>query len=85
MIKKKNGLMDKSTQVMIPILTIVAQLLIAFKYPGWGMIISMAAQPFWFYSSWKAYKEAGQSGLLITTSIMTFVFGYGILNYWVIG
>lgn len=70
------------TQLAIPTLTIGAQLVTASKNPQYGLIINLAAQPFWFYSSWKAYREAGQSGILITTTIFTIVTIAGIINYW---
>ena len=70
------------TQFAIPILTISTQIAIALKYPQWGLVINMVAQPFWIYSGWKAYKKAGQIGLFITTIIITIVIGLGIINYW---
>jgi heme/copper-type cytochrome/quinol oxidase subunit 2 len=66
-------------------LTISGQLAIGLKYPGWGLIIILASQPFWFYSSWKASKQANQIGLLINTIIFAAVTIFGVLNYWVIG
>jgi len=73
---------DSFTQIAIPTLTISSQVFIAFKYPQWGLIVNLCAQPFWLYSSWKAYKGAGQIGLLITTIIMTIVLAFGVINYW---
>lgn len=70
------------SQFAIPILTVTTQIVIAFKYPQYGLIINMLAQPFWIYSGWKAYKQAGQIGLFITTIIITIVIGLGIINYW---
>ena len=75
---------NKTTQFAIPFFTILGFLLTSFKFPEWGLIIAMVAQPFWFYSTWKAYKTAGQIGMLVTTIIMTFVIGFGIINYWFI-
>jgi len=72
------------TQFALPFLTISAQVAIAIKHPEWGLIINLAAEPFWFYSAWKSYKEAGQIGILITTMIITVVLIMGILNYWVL-
>ena len=81
---KNKKTLDLITQFAIPSLTIATQIAIAFKYPQWGLIINMLAQPFWIYSGWKAYKYAGQTGLFITTIIITLVIGYGIFNYWVL-
>ena len=75
-------LFNNLTQIAIPVLTIATQIAIALKYPQWGLIINLFAQPFWIYSAWKAYKKAGQIGLLITTVLVTIVIGLGILNYW---
>ena len=72
------------TQIAIPVLTVSAQVAIALKYPQWGLIINMLAQPFWLYSSWKAYKKAGQIGIFITTILITLVIGFGIINYWLL-
>ncbi len=81
--KKETNLFNCITQIALPVLTITAQVAIALKIPQWGLIINMLAQPFWFYSAWKSYKQAGQIGLLITTIIITIVIGLGIVNYWV--
>jgi hypothetical protein len=70
---------------LIPFFTVSGQLVIGLKYPGWGLILILAAQPFWFYSSRKAYKQADQIGILINTTIFAAVTIFGVLNYWVIG
>ncbi len=72
------------TQIALPTFTIVSYIVIGLKYPGRWLVVNLAAQPFRFYSSWKAYKEAGQIGMLITTAIITIVLIFGIINYWVI-
>jgi hypothetical protein len=81
----KRNLFDLSAQILIPLLTISGQLVIALKLPAWGLVIVLAAQPFWIYSSWKAYKNADQIGLLINSIIFAAVTIFGVLNYWVIG
>jgi len=81
---KNKGLFDLLTQFALPGLTISAQIAIALKYPKWGLVISMVAQPFWMYSGWKAYKESGQIGLFITTIILTIVVALGLINYWIL-
>ena len=77
-------LFDRFAQFALPSLTIGAQIITALKYPEWGLVVNLAAQPFWLYSSWKAYKQAGQSGVLVTTIIMTIVLTFGIINYWLL-
>ena len=78
------SLLNTVTQIAIPTLTIAAQLAIALKFPQWGLLINLLAQPFWLYSSWKAYKEAGQIGILLTTTILIIVIVFGVVNYWLI-
>lgn len=81
--KYESGLFNKITQIALPVMTITVQVAIALKLPQWALIINMLAQPFWFYTAWKSYKQAGQIGLLITTFIVTIVIAFGIINYWV--
>lgn len=76
------NLFNMTAQIAIPTLTIFTQIAIALKYPQWGLIINMFAQPFWIYSTWKSYKEAGQIGMFVTTIVITVVLAFGILNYW---
>jgi hypothetical protein len=78
----KNKLINTVSQFAIPGLTINAQIATSLKYPQFGLIINLMAQPFWLYSSWKSYKQAGQSGILITTIIFTIITAIGIVNYW---
>ena len=71
------------TQVAIPAFTLGSQLAIAIKFPQWGLLLALAAQPFWIYSSWKAYKKAGQFGMLFNSVACTIIITFGVLNYWV--
>jgi len=79
--EKNKNLFNTITQVAIPVLTIGTQIAIALKYPQWGLVINLIAQPFWLYSAWKSYKKADQIGLLITTIMVTIVILFGIVNY----
>lgn len=80
--KNKDDILNLITQFAVPGFTLSAQLAIAFKNPALGLILNMIAQPFWIYSGWKAYKNAGQIGLLINTIAFTLITAVGILNYW---
>lgn len=71
-------------QVALPTLTVSAQFATSLKFPQWGLIINLAVQPFWLYSGWKAYKQAGQVGILVTTIIMAVVITCGVINYWLL-
>ncbi len=79
----KSSLFNRATQIALPVMTVSVQVAIALKMPQWGLVINMLAQPFWIYSAWKSYKQAGQIGLLVTTLIVTVIIGLGIINYWV--
>ena len=75
---------DRVSQFAIPILTLGGQLIISMKLPQWGLIAALLAQPFWLYSSWKSYKQAGQIGILVNTVVFTFITIYGLVNYWIL-
>jgi hypothetical protein len=79
-----NKLLDNFTQLAIPSLTIGAQFAVALKFPQWGLVINLMAQPFWIYSTWKSYKLAGQFGIFITTIIYSIVTALGVVNYWLL-
>ena len=70
------------TQFALPGFTIFSYLLTAMKHPEFGLLLSLMAQPFWLYSSWKAYRQLGQSGMFFTTIVITIIVGYGVVNYW---
>lgn len=80
--KIKNDFFNKITQFALPIFTILSQIMVASKHPDIGLIINLMVQPFWIYSSWKAYKEAKQIGMLLTTIIYTVITAMGVVNYW---
>jgi len=74
--------MDIATQYAIPILTAIGYFLTSAKYPEWGVVVNLSVQPFWLYSSHKAYKEAGQTGQFVTAIILTILLAIGVINYW---
>ena len=71
------------TQVSLPVLTLGGQLAIAMKFPKYGLVLALASQPFWLYSSWKSYKQAGQVGIFVNTVAFSMLTIFGVLNYWV--
>jgi len=77
-------LLNRTTQYVIPGLTICAQFAIALHYPEYGLILNLLVQPFWVYSGWKSYKEAGQIGIFVTSIILTIVMIFGVVNYWLL-
>jgi hypothetical protein len=78
----KRNYLDLSAQIFIPFLTIAGQIVLSLKFPQWALFLMLASEPFWLYSSWKAYKKAGQIGIFINTIIITVVIIIGIINYW---
>ena len=81
---KKEKMFNSLTQAAIPVLTIGGQVAVAMKFPQWGLLVALCAQPFWLYSSWKSYKQAGQIGIFVNTVVFSIVTVYGLLNYWVL-
>ncbi len=79
---QKKNILNSATQVLIPSLTIGAQIAIAMKYPQYGLIINLSVQPFWLYSGWRAWHEAEQSGIFVTSIICTIIIIMGVVNYW---
>lgn len=81
---KNEKLFNNVAQFALPALTIGGQIATSLKFPEYGLILNLLAQPFWLYSSWKAFKQAGQIGILITTIIFTLITAMGIINYWLL-
>jgi succinate dehydrogenase/fumarate reductase cytochrome b subunit len=73
---------DLLTQFALPGFTIISYLLTAMKHPEFGLVMSLMAQPFWLYSTWKAYKKLGQIGMFVTSVVITIIVGVGVINYW---
>lgn len=80
----KKNIIDLLTQILLPSLTILSQIFVALKYPQYGVLVNLLAQPFWLYSSWKAYKEAWQIWILITTIIIIIVLSIWMVNYFIL-
>lgn len=81
--KENKNVFDQTAQFAIPVFTLASQLAIAVKFPQWGLVLGLAAQPFWLYSSWKGYRKARQIGMFINTVLCTIIIVFGIVNYWV--
>lgn len=80
--KDKKSYFNLATQFLLPAFTVLGFALTALKMPEYGLIASLISEVFWLYSGWKAWKEAGQIGIFITTLIITIIVSYGIVNYW---
>lgn len=81
---KKHFTFNNAMQIGLLAFTTTGFLLMSLKLPQYGLIVSLVAQIFWMYASYKAWKEAGQIGIFINTLVLTGVFTYGVLNYWVL-
>ncbi len=62
--------------------TMLGFLLTAFKLPQYGLVANLVSEFFWVYSSYKAWKEAKQIGIFITTILLTIIILGGVINYW---
>lgn len=81
---KKYCTLNNFMQAGLLIFTTAGFLLMSMKMPQYGLVLSLIAQIFWLYASYKAWKEAGQIAIFINTIALTIIFGYGVLNYWVL-
>jgi hypothetical protein len=62
--------------------TMLGFLLTGFKLPQYGLIANLISEIFWVYSSYKAWKEADQIGIFVTTIVITLILAWGVANYW---
>ena len=75
---------NKVAQFAIPTFTLGGILLIALKQPAWGLLANLIAQPFWLYSTYKAWKSMGQWGMFINTLAFTVIVLFGVVNYFLL-
>lgn len=73
---------DRIAQVCLVGFTMLGFILTALKLPQYGLISALVSQIFWFYSSYRAWKEANQIGIFITTICISLIVILGIINYW---
>jgi hypothetical protein len=81
---KNHTIFDRLTQYLLPTFTCLGFMFTAMKKPEIGLLFNASAQVFWLYSGWKAWKNAGQIGIFVTSVIISFFLTYGIINYWFI-
>lgn len=79
---KKYLTFNTFAQVGLVVFSILGYLLTSLKFPQYGLIAALVSEIFWFYSSYKGWKEANQIGMFITTIIITLVLIFGVVNYW---
>ena len=51
----------------------------------YGVIANLIGQVFWVYSSYRAWREANQIGIFISTVVITLILIYVVTNYWLFG
>ncbi len=64
--------------------TLLGFLLVSLKLPQYGVLSSLVSQIFWAYAAYRAWREAQQYGIVITSFVATMIFAYGTLNYWIL-
>lgn len=62
--------------------TLLGILFTSLKMPQYGLILILISEFFWLYSSYRAWKDAGQIGIMITTVVYTVIVIVGVVNYW---
>ena len=73
---------NAAAQVLIPFFTLSGLLLVSLKYPAQGLVMNLLAQPFWLYSTYRAWKKDGQIGLFVNTVAFTGIVLFGVINYY---
>ena len=69
-------------QICLTIFTVLGFALTSFKLPQYGLIAAFVSQVFWLYSSYKAWRNANQIGIFITTLFIIVTIIWGLINYW---
>ena len=80
--KEPHPLLNALMQAGLLVFTMLGFLLTSMKLPQYGLLANIVAQIFWFYASYRAWKEADQYGIMINTTLITFILIFGIINYW---
>lgn len=71
-------------QVGLIFFTMLGFLLTSLKLPQYGLVANLISEIFWFYSSYRAWKDAHQVGMFIVTIFVTIILVIGVINYWVL-
>ena len=72
-------------QIGLVVFTALGFLLTSLKLPHYGVIANLIGQVFWLYSSYRAWREADQIGIFVSTVVITLILVYGVTNYWLFG
>lgn len=80
---KKYLTLNNVVQIGLVVFSMLGFLLTSLKLPQYGLISALVSEIFWLYSSYKAWKNADQIGIFITTIIVTLIVLFGVVNYWI--
>jgi len=80
--KSRQSAYDKISNICLPIFTTLGFLLTSLKLPQWGLAANLVSEIFWIYSSYRAWRDANQIGIFITTIVITLILLGGLANYW---
>ena len=72
-------------QISLVVCTGLGFLLTSLKLPHYGVIANLIGQVFWLYSSYRAWREADQIRIFISTICIALILVYGVTNYWLFG
>jgi hypothetical protein len=72
-------------QIGLVVCTGLGFLFTSLKLPHYGVIANLIGQVFWLYSSYRAWREADQIGIFVSTICITLILIYGVTNYWLFG
>lgn len=81
---KKYLTLNNIAQIGLILFTMLGFLLTSLKLPAYGLIFNLISEVFWIYSSYKAWKNANQIGMFISTLIITLILLWGVINYWIL-
>ena len=79
---KKPQELNAVMQIGVVVFTILGFLLTALKLPQYGLISALVSEVFWLYSAYRAWREADQIGIFLTTVVVTVIIFWGVVNYW---
>ncbi len=81
---QQHWLFNAFMQTGLVAFTMAGFLMTSLKLPEYGLLLNLVAQIFWFYSAYRAWKEANQYGILINTILLTIIIAAGVINYWIL-
>lgn len=70
------------SNVLLVFFTLLGFLLTGLKLPQYGLLSNLVSEVFWLYSSYRAWKDANQFGIFVTTVAVTCIIIAGVINYW---